>query len=135
MNGFLIGYKKRMAQERAYTAELEQFKKDHNEVVRLLLKDHGLELMAIEKEKEAIAGVSRREARNLTLKLDEANQKIDTFQQNHERMEKLLTKLNKRAATYRTMMEAVAAWEEEIAIEREDDKLEAFIKWKNDREN
>jgi len=135
MDGFLIGYKKRMAAERKHTEELEQFKKDHAEVVRLLLKDHGLELMTMEKEMQAVVKRTDRDMRLLADRLTETEQKLKAQLSEKDRMENLLTKVSKRSATYRTMMEAVAAWEEEIAMEREEDKLEEFIKWNNNRED
>ena len=84
------------------------------------------------KEREDILKMADVDKTNLREKLREAEAKLEAQLTEKDRVEKLLTKINKRAGTYRTMMKAVAAWEEEIHVEREDDKLEEFIKWKNE---
>jgi len=132
MNGFLMGFKAKQAQLKANEAALDQYHKDHQEIVRLLKADHAAEIDAIGRQLQSEKDMYRRDLRNINLKLDEAEQKIETFQENHERMEKMLNKLDQRKRIYRDMMKATAAWEEEISLEREEDKLEQFLKWKNE---
>jgi hypothetical protein len=112
-----------------YTAKIRAIKDSHK---RQLDKKND-DIVDIEKAKSTLADMCRRDSRNLKLKLDEAEQKIESFQQNHERMEALLTKLEKRVRIYRDMRKAVDAWEEEIGMAREEEKMEEFIKWKNER--
>ena len=131
MTGFLKGFKDTQRIQRERAEELEQFKNDHAEVVRLLLEDHKAEINTYSNEIHAIKRNADKDTRILQEKLEESEGKLKAQLSEKDRMEKLLTKVSKRAATYRTMMEAVAAWEEEIAVEREEDKLEKFLEWKN----
>jgi len=133
--GILAGHKKRLELQKAHEAEMAKFAEDHRKLMQQLLKDWKEDVNKIDNEKKAIAEMYSRDLENLGRRLEETEGKLKAQLSEKDRMEKLLTKVSKRSATYRTMMEAVAAWEEEIAIEREDDKLENFIKWKNNRED
>ena len=131
MTGFLKGFKDAQRIQMEYTEELERFKNDHEEVVRLLLMDHKVEIDTYENEIKTIVKRTDRDMRLLADRLTEAEEKLKAQLSEKDRMEKLLTKATKRAGIYRAMMEATAAWEEEIAVEREEDKLEKFLEWRN----
>lgn len=129
--GIITEFKKIAALRREYEDEIARLEEDHKKVVAQILKDHRLEIISANKENVSALDMYRRDINNLKEKLKESEDKLKAQLSERDRMEKLLTKINKRAGTYRAMMKAVAAWEEEISFEREEDKMEEFIKWRN----
>jgi len=134
-------WKQRAKVQAAHEEELNTLHTEYATKIRAIRESHKSQL---NKKNDAIVDLGNehderiagrdRECSRLAQELLEATQQIAASKKDHERMEKLLTKLDRRKRIYRDMMKAVAAWEEEIALEREEDKLEVFIKWKNDRQ-
>ena len=125
----------------AHEEELNTLHVEYTEKIRAIKESHKVHLNKKNdsivdlgnKHDEQIAGRDR-ECSRLAQELLEATQHIAASKKDHERVEKLLTKLEKRVRIYKKMRKAVDAWKEEIALEREEDKVEEFIKWKNERE-
>jgi len=125
------GYKKRVELQRQHEAELKKLKDRHQEIVDDILSKYNDRISKNGRQYDQIVSDMKRGNDVVNEELEKVTGQLAVFEKEHERVQNLLNKMEKRSRLYREMVAARDAWEAEIHVTKEEDKIKEFILWKN----